>query len=144
MVRDPALAEDILQTIFLQAYKGLGRFQGRSSLRTWLMGIARHRCLDAIKARRRWGQTFEPGEPPPSSAATEDPVGRLALSQSLETCLGKLEDNVRDTVLLRYIEGFSYPEMEQICGEKAATLQMRVGRALPVLRRCLESRGVRL
>jgi RNA polymerase sigma-70 factor, ECF subfamily len=147
MMRDPSLAEDMLQTTFLQAYEGLEHFEGRSSLRTWLIGIARHRCLDALKARRRWDKTFELKDPetdPRASVSSRDPFDDYDWSRSLESCLEKLEDKIRDAVLLRYVEGLSYPEMERVSGDHAATLQMRVARALPVLRRCLESKGVRL
>ena len=45
------------------------------------------------------------------------------------------------TVLLRFRDGLSYPEMARACGERAPTLQARVARAMPALRRCLESEG---
>ena len=48
-VADPELAEEAHQMTFVQAYEGLDRFSRRSSLRTWLFSIARHRCLDAAK-----------------------------------------------------------------------------------------------
>ena len=58
--------------------------------------------------------------------------------------LEKLEPHVRIAVVLRYQEGFSYEQMAQICHEKPATLQARVARAMPLLRRCLENKGVEL
>src|SRR5207247_1372354 len=52
-LRDPVLADDVCQQIFIQAFRDLSRFHGRSKIRIWLFGIARHRILDAAKARRR-------------------------------------------------------------------------------------------
>src|SRR3954447_24180254 len=46
-------AEDALQDTLLAAWHGLGGFEGRASLRTWLYRIATHRCLDARRAARR-------------------------------------------------------------------------------------------
>lgn len=146
MVGDDALAEDIHQQIFVTAYRDLPTFEGRSSLKTWLYGIARHRCLDAIKIRRRRDNRFVSDDE--TAAATEDTstpgaLQRFAtaeLAAALGHCLDELAPAVRDAVLLRYREGFQYDEMSDLCGDKAGTLQQRVARALPVLRRCLERR----
>src|SRR5262245_14618748 len=51
-LHDRTLADDVHQQIFIQAYRDLMRFAGRSTLRTWLFAIARHRVLDAAKSRR--------------------------------------------------------------------------------------------
>ena len=47
-LRDRELAEDVAQQVFTEAYRDLERFRRESSLRTWLLGIAHHRCGDAI------------------------------------------------------------------------------------------------
>src|ERR1041384_5741983 len=52
-LRDAALAEDVHQQVFIAAFRDLPKFHGRSTLRTWLFAIARHRSLDAAKSRRR-------------------------------------------------------------------------------------------
>lgn len=146
MVRDDHLAEDAHQLAFVQAYEGFSRFERRSSLRTWLFGIARHRCLDAIKSARRRGSRFEAlddlAEEAASDAEQEEHVLRTKVSRILAGCLEQLKPPVRTAVLLRYREGFSYPEMARICEAQPATLQARVARALPGLRRCLEAQGV--
>jgi RNA polymerase sigma-70 factor (ECF subfamily) len=146
VLRDRQLAEDVAQQVFLEAHRDLDRFQGRSSLRTWLLGIAGHRCQDAIKARRRRLQRIESDE----QAMIEfvdpegDPTDRLMQSRLFEAlgdCLAHLSEEARMTVLLRFKSGMSYQEMEASIGAKADTLQARVARALPALRRCLESKG---
>src|SRR5580765_5241502 len=52
-LRDATLADDVQQQVFIEAFRDLRSFNGRSSLRTWVFAIARHRVLDAAKARRR-------------------------------------------------------------------------------------------
>jgi RNA polymerase sigma-70 factor, ECF subfamily len=145
MVVDPDLADDVHQLTFVQAFEGLGRFARGSSLRTWLFGIARHRCLDALKTGRRRRARFEStGELPERPAAGRAPEESLAardLTRALERCLEELAPAVRTAVLLRYQEGLAYPEMASVCRDRPATLQARVARALPVLRRCIEQRG---
>lgn len=146
MLRDAATAEDVHQTVFFQAYQDLHHFCGRSSLRAWLFGIAHHRCLDALKSRRRRTARFsalEDGPGPPDPA--RPPEARISLQEAsgaLRRCLERLSAAVREVLLLRYQAEMSYVEMEAACGERAATLQARVARALPGLRRCLGDHGV--
>lgn len=146
LTADDDLAQDVHQLTFVKAYEDLGRFARRSSLRTWLYGIARHRCLDALKEKRRRERRFElVGELPQRHDPADDAEAQLTardLSRALEECLGRLSPQIRAAVLLRYREDFSYPEMSGICRQRPATLQARVARALPVLRRCLEEQGV--
>ncbi|HEX9731227.1 MAG TPA: RNA polymerase sigma factor [Thermoanaerobaculia bacterium] len=147
LVGDDALAEDVLQMTFVQAHDGLPRFARRSSLSTWLFGIARHRCLDALKAARRRRARFQlvadPPEAPDGGAAADERLAARSLRGALRRCLDKLAPAVRTAVLLRFQEDLSYPEMALVCGARPPALQARVARALPALRRCLESEGVR-
>lgn len=147
MLRQPEMAEDAHQTVFFQAYQGLHHFGGRSSFKTWLFGIAHHRCLDALKAHRRRTTRFSSLHDEPAShdlgVAPEDRVAGRQKTDALRRCLEVLSAPVRDALLLRYQAELSYVEMEAICGERAPTLQARVARALPSLRRCLDEQGVR-
>lgn len=148
ILRNRTAADDVHQLVFIQAFESFGSFSGGSSLRTWLYGIANHRCLDACKASRRWFHRFKLGtethdevDPAPSG---EDQVAAKGVVEALDGCLEKLEPHIRVAIVLRYQEGFSYEQMSQICQEKPATLQARVARAMPLLRRCLENKGVDL
>jgi RNA polymerase sigma-70 factor (ECF subfamily) len=145
MLRDEALVDDVHQQVFVQAFRDLPRFQQRSSVRTWLFGIARHRCLDAIKIQGRRDRRFPLDDEPGASDAAPDPspLDQLSLAQvagALDDCLEELAPATKSAVLLRYREGLPFDEMAGLFNEKAGTLQARVARALPVLRRCLERR----
>lgn len=148
MVRDPDLADDVHQLTFVQAFDGLRRFGRASSLRTWLFAVARHRCLDALKTTRRRRARFESvGELPETPVEARGPDEAMAaqdLRSALQRCLEELKPASRTAVLLHFQEGFTYPEMARICRERDATLRVRVCRALPVLRRCIEERGFAL
>lgn len=145
MVVDPDLAADVHQTTFVQAFEGFDRFQPGTSLKAWLFGIARHRCLDAVKIERRRRARFEvTDELPEVPVATPQADARLTARHralALAHCLGGLAPAIRTAVLLRFQNELSYVEMERVCRERPATLQARVARALPMLRRCLEQRG---
>ncbi|MBX3159454.1 MAG: sigma-70 family RNA polymerase sigma factor [Deltaproteobacteria bacterium] len=146
MLRDRVLAEDVSQQVFLEACRDLDRFQGRSAMRTWLLSIASHRCRDAMKATRRRNERIEADDQAVASAPGTDapPIERLdraRLHAALERCLEHLSLEARAAVLLRFRSEMSYEEMAAALGAKADTLQARVARALPMLRRCFESKG---
>ncbi len=142
-LHDTVLADDVHQQIFIEAHRDLARFRGRSTLRSWLFGIARHRVLDAAKSRRRAEAHIEEDDtadaPDPRPLPCEQ-LDRARLEHALAHCLGGLGAHVRSTLLLRYQQGLSFEEMAEVCSEKPGTLQARVTRALPVLRACIEAR----
>ena len=142
-LRDPALAEDVQQQVFIAAFRDLPRFSGRSTVRTWLFAIARHRVLDAAKSRRR-ARSHVDGEdavhlPDPRPSPGER-LDELRLRDALVACLQKLAPHVVAAVLLRFQQGFTFDEMADVCHEKPGTLQAQVARALPSLRTCIETR----
>jgi RNA polymerase sigma-70 factor (ECF subfamily) len=146
ILRDQTLAEDVLQQVFVEAYRDLQRFEGRSTMKTWLLAIAGHRCQDAIKARRRRDKRFLTDENAVANVADPTPDAHSRLDharsmQALEDCIATLSAESRTAVLLRFQAGMSYEEMSAALVAKADTLHARVTRAMPVLRRCLEAKG---
>jgi RNA polymerase sigma-70 factor (ECF subfamily) len=144
VVRDPELAKDVRQQVFLEAFQGISRFEARSSLWSWLCGIAYHRCLDELRRIRRsspvdhfdvWDALAEQPDP----AMDTD---RVEKRRALEDCLGKLSDSLRAELLMRCFLGLSYVEISELVGATHGTLQVRMSRILPQLRRCLRSHGL--
>ncbi|HET7501463.1 MAG TPA: sigma-70 family RNA polymerase sigma factor [Kofleriaceae bacterium] len=146
MVRDEATASDVLQQTFVEAFRDLEQFEERASMQTWLTGIARHRCLDAIKRDHRLRSRIESNEQA-MLEHTDPGVGpgerldRARLNAALEDCLRQLPLEMRATVLARFMTGFTYAELAGSMDATANTLQVRVARALRNLRLCLEKRG---
>jgi RNA polymerase sigma factor (sigma-70 family) len=144
LVRNREAANDIRQQVFLDAFQGIEKFQARSSLWSWLCGIAHHRCLDVLRVSRRAAITDEfdvwdrLADEPDLTADTE----RVAARHALEHCLGKLPTPLRSQVLMRYFLGLSYVEIGEITGDAHGTIQVRMSRILPKLRRCLRGEGV--
>jgi RNA polymerase sigma-70 factor, ECF subfamily len=146
MLRDRELAEDVAQQVFIEVHRDLARFRGDSSLKTWLIGIAHHRCGDAIKSRARRSARIELDDQaitdhPDTSSAPLERIDLERLRLVIEDCLEELSDDVRETVLLRFLSDMTYEEMAVLLGRKADTLCVRVARAMPVLKRCLERKG---
>jgi RNA polymerase sigma-70 factor (ECF subfamily) len=137
------LADEVRQQVFVEVYRDLTSFEGRASLRAWVFGITRHRCLDATKKDKRWTQRFKNEPPPDEEPDDHEPdreIDRSRLAKILAICLGKLAPAARDAVVLRYHQDLSYDEASAVAGDHAGTLQQRVARALPALRRCLDAR----
>jgi len=144
-LRDATLADDVHQQVFLEALRDLPRFAGRSLVRVWLFAIARHRVLDAVKVRHRALDRFDdiedleragPSDPRPSPI---DAIDDARLYEVLVVCVAELDEASRTAVLLHFQQGFTFEAMAEICGEKAGTLHARVARAMPRLRRAIES-----
>src|SRR4029079_7699444 len=112
-----------------------------------LCRIARHRCLDAIKARRSADKYVESEgdvtfDAPDPGAAQDAQLDRARLRVALEECLQELPAAVAETVRLRFQnEDLSYDEMAAVMNVSPGTLNQRVIRALPLLAKCLESKG---
>jgi RNA polymerase sigma-70 factor, ECF subfamily len=143
---DAQLAEDLRQVVFMQAFEALPSFSQRASLRAWLYTIARNRCLDAVKGRRRWRKRFHLDDAPAERAITPAPdpadLDQPLLHRALTDCLGRLDAELRMLVLMRYREELSYTELAQTFAAQPATLQARVARTMSKLRRCLHAQGV--
>jgi len=148
MLNNSSDAHDVLQNVFIQAFKALKKFESKSSFRTWLYVIARNRCLDEIKKRKRFDARIDFVDELPDSAGEPEPLGDIGddpfITKVLRDCLGKLSSSVRTALILRFQSGHSYAEAASVLDEKAGTLQARVSRALPVLRECVENNGVTL
>jgi len=142
-LRDEALAEDVHQQVFIEAFRDLPRFEGRATVRTWLFTIARNRAIDAGRARTRRQSQLEEVEvqdaPDPRPLAGES-LDDARLREALVASLDELGHDLRAAVLLRYQQGFTFEAMAEVCGEKPGTLQARVARALLQLRAHIEAR----
>src|SRR4051812_38748766 len=90
-------ADDVHQKVFIEAHRDLAGFEGRSMLRAWLFGIARHRCLDAVKMRSRRNRRFG-GEAPPQledrQAAPPEQLDDARLRAALASCLDELDEHI--------------------------------------------------
>jgi RNA polymerase sigma-70 factor (ECF subfamily) len=150
-------AEDALQEALLRSWRGLGKFAGRSSLRSWLYKIATNACLDAIARRPKrvlpvdYGPAADPhagtGEPlvestwiepyPDEAIGVEDgyaaPEARYEQRESLElafvAALQHLPPNQRAALVLREVLGFSAREAAAMLETSTASVNSALQRA---------------
>ena len=143
MVRDHAVAEDLTQEVFSDAFRALATFRGDSSPRTWLLSIARNRCVDYLRARRRdpWGGALDGSSPDPDEHADQAAFGSewFADRSVVLRALDALAEGDRALIVLRFKNGLEYEELATVFGLREGTVRMRVSRALVRMRQALES-----
>ncbi len=125
---DPGSADDLTQETYLRAFAALHRFEGRSSVRTWLLSIARRVCADAVRSRRRRRLTLARDDVdltgvPASGGA--DPIGEGAGVRDL---LARMEPDRREAFALTQLLGLSYAEAAEVVGCPVGTIRSRVAR----------------
>jgi RNA polymerase sigma-70 factor, ECF subfamily len=138
--------EDALQDALLRAWRGLSRFEGRSSLRNWLYRIATNASLDARARRPEHGVPIEGALPagvnrPDETAASEDafaaPEARLEERETAElalvAALRNLPPRQRAVLILREVLGFSADEVSHALGTTVAAVNSTLQRARKAL-----------
>ncbi|GHJ45678.1 RNA polymerase sigma factor [Catellatospora sp. TT07R-123] len=123
---DPGSADDLTQETYLRAFRALPGFEGRSTVRTWLLGIARRTCADHVRTvvRQRRLDTRLAGE-----AATgglhPDPAGQVSAAQLLE----RLSPERREAFVLTQLLGLPYEQAAAVLEVPVGTIRSRVARA---------------
>jgi RNA polymerase sigma-70 factor (TIGR02960 family) len=152
-------AEDVVQETLLAAWRGLGAFEGRASVRAWLYRIATNRCLNALRDRRRRPRTAEAMVEPPEPTRLTEPVwlepypdvlleglpdsspGPDARYETSETiglafvaALQHLPAPQRAVVVLRDVLGFRAAEVAEMLDSSEAAVKGALQRARATLR----------
>lgn len=122
-------AEDLLQEIFLLAYRKLPEFRGESAVGTWLYRLAMNRCLDHLKSRqtRASGATSRLDEEaiPGPGRVSDGGIKRL----DLERAIARLPEGARAVFVLHDVEGFQHHEIAAILGISEGTSKSQVHKA---------------
>jgi len=137
IVRDARLAEDLSQDAFLQAFGALARFRGDAAPRTWLLRIARNRCLDHLERARRapWANSYvQIDHHAAEASAPDDLVSAREGTAIAISVLGEIE---RALVVLHFGHGVAYRELAESFGLREGAVRMRISRALARMRAAL-------
>lgn len=120
-------AADACQEALLAIVRGLGRFDGRATFRTWSFRVATNACLDELRRRGRRPQPMM-AEPDTLGDRAVDDIGRVAERMELEAALGLLPDDFRAPVVLRDVVGMDYAEIAEVLGIPPGTVRSRIAR----------------
>ena len=131
LIQRDGAAEDIVQEAWLRAVRRLPSFDGRSSLRTWLIGFVVHCCHETWRDERRHGVGLGDGEPP---GDTEPPAGGHAEKLDLERALARLAPGYRTVLLLHDLHGMTHDEIATLLEIAPGTSKSQLARARQALR----------
>src|SRR3954469_6358473 len=126
---DHQSAEDLTQETYLRAFGSLHRFEGRSSLRTWLLAIARRVCADAVRVKRRRRLSLVRDDVELEALAANDSADRVGEGAVVSDLLDRLDADRREAFVLTQLLGLSYAEAAEVAGCPVGTIRSRVARA---------------
>jgi RNA polymerase sigma-70 factor (ECF subfamily) len=130
---DAARAEDCLQDAWLRAIAGLDRFAWRSTLRTWIRGIAINCWREGWREDRRAPLRLVEGDELPADLPDVSPLDVIAL----ERAVAGLPDGYRAVLVLHDVEGFTHEEIAEALGIVPGTSKSQLARARAAVRRSL-------
>ena len=143
-------AEDLTQEIFLRIHRHLSRFNGKSSLKTWIYRVTLNYCRSKLSVKKhRYPTTplaeeceeggvhlMDQGRGPEESALARDTARHVGFA------LRQVKPKFREAVVLRDIEGMSYDEIADILGVRIGTVRSRIARGRERLKTVLEKMNV--
>lgn len=123
---ESSTAEDIVQEVFIKAFRSLATFDERARFSTWLYRITRNACLDEVRSGKR---RPIPVDPLTNPVAGDDVADAAALSVTVEYAMRALPPEDRDALSAVSVFGLTYAEAAQALGVPAGTVKSRVFRA---------------
>ena len=161
-VKNPIIAEDLVQETFLAALKARQKFQGRSTARTWLIAILKHKIVDYIRKKvreqtsdkieslldaaandsREMGFNSHGGWKNPPAKWDANPTDIYEQKEFIDIlyhCMGELPERQARAFMLREIDGLTTDEICKALGISATNSWVILYRARMQLRQCLET-----
>jgi len=140
-----AEAEDVTQDVLIEVFRCLPRYEGRSRLRTWMLGLAHNLCRQRRRGSSGARRTFVVGEAtdevlrvvPDAQADLDALLARREVQARVRSAIESLGPEHRDVVLLREIEGLRYGEIADILQIPLGTVRSRLHNARVELGMCL-------
>ncbi|MEM7583005.1 MAG: sigma-70 family RNA polymerase sigma factor [Acidobacteriota bacterium] len=137
-------AEDLTQEVFLRIHRHLGRFNGRSTLKTWVYRVTLNHCRSKLGRRKYPMQPLadeNDGEGANLVDERRDPEDRAMArdaGRQISLALRQVKPVFREAVVLRDLQGLSYDEIAEILDVRVGTVRSRIARGRERLRVVLE------
>jgi len=143
---------ETVQEAFLSAFKAIKKFRGEAAFSTWLTGItmnhARNRLKKMLSHSHHEGMSIddpietETGQILYDHPSQEEPIieqlEKKELQAKVQECIGTLDNEFREVLVLRDIQEFSYDEIHDILKIPEGTIKSRLFRAREALKNCLK------
>jgi RNA polymerase sigma-70 factor (ECF subfamily) len=145
ILRNRTAAEDVMQQAMIAAFKNRSRLLEVEQIRGWLIQIATHKSLDALRSAKRIDRLerdLAEGDAPDVDDLLEQ-LGTTQNRLALEQCLATLDPETAAAVQMRYLDGMSWAQVAAAVAMPLDTIRMRVQRgALKSLQECLAAKEV--
>ena len=136
-------AEDLTQQVFLKAWQAIGRYRKKSAFGAWLMTISRNLIIDFYRARKEkesLDDRYEAASKDPGPAQVAEATDE---QQRLLRVIARLPEEQRQIIIMKFIEGYGYPEIAGLLGKKEGAVRVIQHRALKKLREFLDEEAER-
>lgn len=146
IVRNQAVAEDVLQEVFLAIWNKAGQFdQQRGNLMGWITILCRNRAIDALRSmKNRSSRSYELNEEilsgKPNGDERSDPLHQLSnndLEKQVKAALNKLPEEQKSLIFMAYFEGLSQTEISERLKIPLGTVKTRIRAGMGKLREAL-------
>ena len=139
---------DILQDVFIKAYKNIQSFDTKRKFSPWLYRIAHNELVNALKKKKRnplplfdldvfFPQYF-------SDNSLNQQIDRQDMREIIDKCLDKLELKYREPIILYYFEELNYKEIADVMQIPISTVGIRIKRAKKIMRSICKKIGYKL
>ena len=139
MVRDGALAEDLLQQTFLSVIRARGRYEPGTRFSSWLLTIAANAARDALRHQRHV-EAYS-SQSLPTDGTVQPGVGDPGIRKHLVDALQQIPPEQREAVVLSKVEGWSFEEIASLRGISVGAARLRAHRGYEKLRGLLGGLG---
>jgi RNA polymerase sigma-70 factor (ECF subfamily) len=143
---------ETVQEAFLSAFKTIKKFRGEAAFSTWLTGITMNHARNRLKKMRSHSHhegvsiddpiEIETGQILYNHPSQEEPIieqlEKKELQAKVQECIGTLDDEFREVLVLRDMQEFSYDEIHAILNIPEGTIKSRLFRARKALKNCLK------
>jgi RNA polymerase sigma-70 factor (ECF subfamily) len=136
MVGDEHAADDLLQEVWFDVYRGVARLADPGAFSSWLYRIARHRALAELRKRRQPQSSLEGIDLAGEEGEVDDFSAEDA--ERVHAALGQLAPEHREVLLLRFIEEMAYEDIARVTGCQLGTVRSRIHYGKCALRRVME------
>lgn len=135
MINDHAAAEDIYQETFIVFYDACCKGEEIRNVQSYLITVARNRCLNLLRDRQRNVSLEEDLAVP---LRYEPDLNKVDMNEILRSALSKIPEQYRESFLLFELEGYSYAEIAEYCNVDLGTVRNRIYRAKQSLKKILK------
>jgi len=136
LLRDRALAEDVLQETFVKVHTKIAEWDARRAFKPWLYRISRNVALDALRSKKKEARLAR-GAPRKDAPSAEEDAQRSEEEQATRAALDALPDEMRALLLQRHEARLTIPELADVWGVSERTIVTRLREASGLLAQAL-------